>query len=348
MQDDELDAVIANVAREFSAGDGDADLAARVLSRLAADERRLGTVWMLAPGALIVAALGLAITTWHMVAASSSTHEAASPVWVDRQGREQPIPDVPGDYVAVQLSPDRRRMALIEAGAGTDRPVWLLNLAPHTSSRPSADGAAPVWALDGRGLFFVSGQRPNAMLWSLPEGDRGLWGTRFDGIPVGFAPDGRRLLFEREVPGRGTDLFLMDLEAHDRYPEPLVATNFSEKAGAISPDGKWLAYQSNSSGRWEIYVRPFGSADGTSSQVSTAGGVQPVWSDDGRELFFFDSVISGSAAMVSVAVSPAPEGNFGSPQLLFDAGPYLLEGDAGRTYDVASEGRWLVMLKIRK
>ena len=114
--------------------------------------------------------------------------------------------------------------------------------------------------------------------------------------------------------------------------EPLLATEFGERNAAVSPDGRWVTYESNASGQYEIYVRPFPDVDqGGLSQISTNGGVQPLWGPDGRELFYRSDV-----GLMVVPVETDPSFTAGNPEVIVE-GPYRI--GAGRTYDIAPDGQ---------
>jgi eukaryotic-like serine/threonine-protein kinase len=124
--------------------------------------------------------------------------------------------------------------------------------------------------------------------------------------------------------------------------QPVVKTPNGEGNGSVSPDGRWLAYQSNESGSWEIYVRPFADRNGERSVVSTGGGTQPRWSADGRELFY----VSSRNEMMHVQVASASTWSPGTPEVLFDARQYYLGAVLANPYfmyDVAKDGRFLMI-----
>ena len=122
--------------------------------------------------------------------------------------------------------------------------------------------------------------------------------------------------------------------------EMIVQTAFNEGNADVSPDGHWLAYQSNDSGRLEVFVRPFPKTDGGHWQISTNAGNRPIWSRDGRELFYIDSP---SNALMAVAIRTSPTFSAGNPAKLFAAQYY--QNISGRTYDVSADGRRFLMIK---
>jgi Tol biopolymer transport system component len=145
-------------------------------------------------------------------------------------------------------------------------------------------------------------------------------------------PDLKVLRIETSPAGRG---------AGERPTEPLVQTTFAEDNGEVSPDGRWLAYQSNESGGFQIYVRPFPNTDTGHWQISTIGGTRPLWARSGRELFYLD----GSNAMTSVPVHTTPTFSPGIPTTLF--GGRYLNGPTGRSYDVSLDGQRFLMIKVK-
>ncbi len=147
--------------------------------------------------------------------------------------------------------------------------------------------------------------------------------------------DGRFMVFTEVHPVNGNDIWLLDSQGN---AEPLIVTGASENGAAISPDGEWLAYLSDTSGRAEIYVQPFPGL-GPRVLVSTDGGKSPVWSSKGDELFYRQ----GSAMMV-VRVETDPELTVGKPQFLFD-GPYQVDNTGHPSYDVTADGQRFVMIR---
>ena len=216
--------------------------------------------------------------------------------WVDSVGKTtQPLHAPPGGYNTPRFSPDGKRLAF-SMGSGKGSDIWVKDLDRDTPSRlsflPGTNGQ-PVWTPDGKNIVFRS-QNPAAP---------GLYGIRSDGsgeakrltqgkaseFPYSFSPDGKRLAMVQSL-----DIFTMPVEA-DSGPgalgvrlgkaELFLGTPFMEFNPAFSPDGRWLAYSSNESGTYELYVRPFPGPGGR-WQVSTGGGRSPRWSRDGRELLF--------------------------------------------------------------
>jgi serine/threonine-protein kinase len=165
--------------------------------------------------------------------------------------------------------------------------------------------------------------------------------------PVDISPDGRRIVFEQYTPTNSYDLMVLALDAPSTDPgrtSPLLDTAADERNASIAPDGRWIAYESNKSGRSEIYVRPFPNVGDAEHPITTEGGRTPVWSLAGGELFF----VSGSGLM-AVAVQTTPSLRVGNPTRLFEAQSRILDGrrlgNTGRTFDVSRDGQRFLMLK---
>jgi serine/threonine-protein kinase len=159
-----------------------------------------------------------------------------------------------------------------------------------------------------------------------------------------ISPDGAQLVFEELTPSAGYDLWMLSL-SQPPQAEPLLASPFDERDAAISPDGRWMAYESNESGQEQIYVRPFPNVADALHQVSFTGGRTPVWAANGRELFF---VTRTSVMSVPVQLTTSFKG--GNPVRLFDGHRYLLDGrltggGTVRTFDVTRDGSRFLMIK---
>ena len=154
------------------------------------------------------------------------------------------------------------------------------------------------------------------------------------------SPDGQQLVFREDSEQTGQDLMVMTLAAH--RSRPLVQTTAHERNAEISPDGRWLAYESTESGQTEIYVRPMASGNPGRWQISSGGGTRPLWARNGRELFY----LSPDGTMMSVAIEAGEAFTPGTPKKLFSVRYYFGGGiNAGRTYDVSPDGQRFLMLK---
>jgi eukaryotic-like serine/threonine-protein kinase len=269
-------------------------------------------------------------------------------VWVDRQGREEPFEAPTRTYLAPRLSPDGTRVAL-----EIDNDIWVFDLTRNTFTRVTADSTfemVPIWTPDGRDVIFSSGRSGRSTVDALNLVRRAGDGTeRVDRltdvatarhVPYAVTPDGTRLIFREHsaTPGADAgDLMVMSLVG-TRLSEPLVQTKFREMNAELSPDGRWFAYQSDESGRDEIYVRPFPNASAGKWKVSSSGGTRPLWARSGDEVFY-----ESAGALMRVAVTREPTFEAGTPARLFD-GPYVY-GALERWYDIAPDGQRFLLIK---
>jgi eukaryotic-like serine/threonine-protein kinase len=277
--------------------------------------------------------------------------------WFDRAGKRLESLGPPGLNIDFRLSPDGRRVAVQrEDGLGSSD-IWLVDAERAVSSRLTfhpAYEAAPVWSPDGESVaFFSTRDGP----WSIYEksstgtGDERLLAKSNDNlVPDDWSPDGTFLLYQNIALNggeRGDDLWLLprpDSRASQSRPIPFLRSEFGEYWGRFSPDGRWIAYQSNESGRSEVYVRPFRpeSAGSGKWQISTDGGVEARWSRDGRELFY----LTLRNVLVAVDVHPGPSFQAGVPRPLFSTravgiNRYDVARDAKRfLINVPVEGQW--------
>jgi Tol biopolymer transport system component len=259
-------------------------------------------------------------------------------VWVTRAGEATPIDTTwRADFGPLELSPDGSALA-VSVTQGGDFHIWLkqLDRGPASKLSQGAFNAFPSWTPDGQALTFV--------------GDSGLRLARADGsVPprllrhepgplreVEFSSDGRWLLYRNNA-----DLFAAPAEG-DTTRITLTATRFDEFSPRVSPDGRWLAYSSDETGRREVYVRSFPNTRTVRVTVSNAGGSDPVWSRDGRELFF----INGRDELVAAAVSSGATFAIEDQHVLFSTSEYEDYEDVGRWYDVSPDGSRFVMIRV--
>ncbi len=269
-------------------------------------------------------------------------------LWVDREGREEQIPSPVRAYQYLRISPDGARVAIDVRDQ--ERDIWLWDFVRPMLTRLTFDPTPdrfPVWAPDGRRVLFTSERAGARNMFSQASDGTGVPEqltrntTTADKAPTSVTPDGAWVIFRDGEP-QGFDVSRLALGPGHRI-EPLLHTPFSEQNGEVSPDGRWLAYQSNDSGRAEIWVRPFVDVNGGRWQVSAAGGFQPLWSRDSQEMFYRDL----TGAVMRVAVGHGPAWAAGTPTKLFGAGQYFFGyGEAfGRTYDISRDGRRFLMIK---
>jgi len=263
-------------------------------------------------------------------------------VWVDREGQEELLA-AERFYRYPRLSPDGTHVAVGDF-RGLQVDLWTYDLARKTSTRLtfSSNNQFPIWTPDGLQVVFASNRN---------EAQYNLYRKKADGTgqverlttsqnpqyPSSFSPDGKSLVF-REVLAGSSDLHVLSMEP-DFTVQPLLQTEFSEFDPAISPDGRWLAYASGESGRYEIYVRPFPEVEEGKWQISRDGGGEPVWGPDGKELFYLSN--SGQDIMV-VSVESEQTFTAGSPAVLFTGNYYV---SSGRDYDISLDSQRILIVK---
>ena len=265
-----------------------------------------------------------------------------SVVWVDRQGREEETNVPPRAYAYARLSPDGGRVALDIRDDQND--VWTWDLTRKTLTRLTFDpgvNRAPVWTPDGTRIAFSIAARGTESVF-IQAADGSGTPTRVtpeQGIflATSFTPDGKQLLVHPSAAAP-YDIQIVDIEAKTP-PRPLLVEPYSESNGVVSPDGRWLAYQSNESGRDEIYVRPFPDVNSGRWQVSATGGTRPLWSRDGRELFYF----LPPGIIMSAPIEPGSTFAAGTPAAVVK-GNYLAP-QTGRMYDVSPDGQRFLLIK---
>jgi len=284
-------------------------------------------------------------------------------VWVDRQGREEEIQAPPRRYVYPRLDPTGTRLALdVQGDNPGDRDIWIWEVLRQTLTPfrvgPIRD-RLPLWTPDGQRIIFNSNQSgANNLFWQAANGG-GTAETLTEIANGGYAhtisPDGKRLVV-RQMNEGVPDLTILDaIDGREtallRFggAKPLIQTSAADENAEISPNGQWLAYQSNSSGAFEVYVRPFPAVESGQSLVSTAGGTEPLWSRDGRELFYRGL----RGAVMRVSITPGSTFTAGAPVRLIETPSYAVgamnaysDGDFPyRTYDVSPDGRRFLMIK---
>jgi dipeptidyl aminopeptidase/acylaminoacyl peptidase len=290
--------------------------------------------------------------------------------WLDRSGKAIATVGQPGDYRSVELSPDGRRVAEHphENVGGGD--TWLLDLTRGTSARFTFGGHTTdaIWSPDGTRLAFGSNRPASGETISDPyAGTFNMYEKRADLTgdatvlldstatghpptwkqPTSWSPDGRFLVYETYDPKTTWDLWMLPLTG-DRKPRPLLRSDFEELEGQISPDGRWLAYTSDESKRWQVNVVPLSGGTGK-WQISTDGGRLPRWRGDGKELYFLtdarklmavDVRTSGSALEVGI---PHPLFDVQIPATFFQPTPIAQTAKTPWPYAVSRDGqRFLV------
>ncbi|HUV13209.1 MAG TPA: hypothetical protein VMY18_06175, partial [Acidobacteriota bacterium] len=259
-------------------------------------------------------------------------------VWVDRDGVSTPITERIQGYEDLHISPDGQRIAMtIESDTAN---VWIYDLVRDAWSRfvPEGESRDPIWSPDGR--YVTYGVKR--------EGRYGLFRKRYDGSgpeerltfndrpewldPGSWSSDGNVLFFDKPDPELDGGIWMLN---SDGDSEPFLQSPHYECCPRISPDGKWIAYNSDESGEEEVYVKPFPDTGGR-WQISTQGGSNGIWSRDGRELFY-----RKGDTMMKVSIQTDPSFNAGRPESIFE-GRYR---HTGRDYDISLDGKRFVMIR---
>jgi Tol biopolymer transport system component/predicted Ser/Thr protein kinase len=260
-------------------------------------------------------------------------------VWYDRTGKEVGTIGDPDQYADVELSPDGKRASVsILDRAGKGRDVWIYDVARGLRTRFTfaADEMASVWSRDGSRIALNARRKAHLDLYQKASSGAGAEEVLFEDdhekFPVSWSPDGRFILYLNLTPGTSGSstayrLWVLPLFG-DRKPYPLLSTQFTENPGQFSPDGRWVAYWSDESGKYEVYVVPF-PGPGAKWQVSTAGGQAPRWRQDGTEIFYVSpdnkmmaAIVNGKGSIFEVgAIKPLFATRPGGPRNWYAVSP---------------------------
>jgi Tol biopolymer transport system component len=243
-----------------------------------------------------------------------------------------------------RFSADGRRVVVSSGERAGGYDLWMIDVERGVRSRLTFENSArtPIWTPDGKHITYQTQpegstttiqQRSATGLGAAQE----LQSQRAGIVPNSWSPDGRSLVYMNFVGGQGPRLWLYD--AVEKQSRSLLGTRFNESAAAVSPDGKWMAYVSDETGREEVYVVTFPSIDGK-WQVSTAGGSQPRWMPDGKSILY----VTSDGAVMRARVRPAEAFAVDAPQKLLET---RIRGAGGRTlpqYDISPDGRRVILV----
>ncbi len=266
-------------------------------------------------------------------------------VWVDREGLGEPLSAPTGPFIFPRLSPDGTRVA-VNVWGFEQADIWVCDIARGTLTRLTFDESAegfPLWTPDGARITFSSNRSGRDNIYWIPADGSGAaepLSALGNSTPASWSPDGQVLAIVEYTEASGSDIWMLPLEGE---PYPFIESPFEEMWPTFSPDGRWLAYGSDQSGQYEVYVTPY-PGPGPKVQISTAGANEPVWAHNGRELFFRGEPNSeGFRPMCSVDITTVPSFLAGEPRKLF-MGDFV-GATPVRNHDVSPDGRTFLMIK---
>jgi serine/threonine-protein kinase len=257
-------------------------------------------------------------------------------LWVDRAGSAQPVLDERREFRNVRLSPDGKRVALV-IGTGSITDIWVLDIAGGTLTPVTTGGFArtPAWTPDGRSLVYVSTQSGRAAFWTRPADGSGdpvaLGEIGRNPWNVDVSPDGRHAVYNA-IYGSSFNLETFSLDSSRTRQQIANAPTATEVYGRFSPDGRSIVYTSDESGRAEAYVRAF-PPNGSRVQVSNGGALRPIWSADGREIFYWQG-----PRLMTATLARDPSLRVVSRRAMFE-GPFDID------FDITNDGRRFLMIE---
>jgi Tol biopolymer transport system component len=260
-------------------------------------------------------------------------------VLVDRQGVGTPIVDERGNFLSPSYSPDGTKVAVARFSGSGGRAIWVYDLMSGARTRLTTGGqnGMPIWGPDAdRITFWKDFESIRSTVIGGDEVEE-LYQSPNPIFPGSWTPEGKDLIFFEMDPETRGDIWVVSEEGEAK---PLIATEFNEAFPQLSPDGRWLAYVSNESGKYEVYVQAYPGAS-EKMTVSADGGFEPLWSPDGRELFYRQG-----ASLMVVSIQTTPAFRSSRPRQLFE-GPFIHGGTlsaVGGTYDVAPDGQDFLMI----
>ncbi len=272
------------------------------------------------------------------------TEDSRTLLWVDRNGNEESL-SLRRNFLRPVVSPDGQRLA-VSINENDNEDIWVYDLARNTLSRLTFDAAFdrnPLWTPDGERIVFASNRDDGGLWWRAADGTgqaEPLLTGDINMTPYAFTPDGSQLAYSGL-----SDLFLLTLDG-ESPPLQLTETEFREWRPAISHDGRWIAYQSNETGRPEIYVRPFPEIETGKWQISNEGGEYPKWGPNDSEIIFRRSRVPGftsESSIMASRVTTEPTFQNDAPITLF-SGSYNVIGDTGGL-DISADGSQFLLIR---
>jgi Tol biopolymer transport system component len=261
-------------------------------------------------------------------------------LWMKPDGSTSPLGAPPAYYVDPRISPDGRFLAVSIPGLGND--VWVHDLERGSRTRLSfgeKEDETPIWSPDSASVAWASsGSDGRSVLRRNRDGsgaETTLWTDNRHFHCTGWTPDGSTIIIELRDPTTGNDVYALNID--DGTATPLLNAPYDEILPRLSPDGRWLAYTSNETKSYEVYMQPYPSLD-RKFQLSVDGGGQPVWSRDGRTLFYRDE----SVVLAVDVDTTGSEPRISKPRTALDQPIGFGKGTAHWGYDIAPDGRFLV------
>jgi dipeptidyl aminopeptidase/acylaminoacyl peptidase len=267
-------------------------------------------------------------------------------IWLDRTGKEiARVADPDSEKLSPSVSPDGGQLAFFGRVEGTNTDIWLLETQRGRLTRftdRAADDIAPVWSRDGSRIAYSSNQGGRWGVYLKSTTGAGpdellINGAEAFVMASDWSPGDRTLLYQR-----GEDIWSLPMAGSERKPSPVIQTEFDEREGLFSPNGRWMAYVSNRSGSFEVYVQPFPA--GPPVPVSTRGGAQVRWRADGRELFY----VALDGTLMAVPIEMSANGltlTPGTPVPLFPThiGRVINAAGTGPNYIASADGQQFLM-----
>lgn len=267
-------------------------------------------------------------------------------VSVTRQGTVTPLPLPVQSYNTPRVSPDGTRLAVtIGLVTGSDNDIWIYDLRSTSFNRLTFEKSifAPVWSRDGKSIYYASaiGGKEGLMVKPADGSSSGTYliTGKIPRFPNSISPDGSQLIFSTLGGPSEGDIYVLDVSRR-KDPFALVSSPQYEYGGFISPNGRFIVYGSTESGRLEVIVRSYPDLKGK-WQISTSGGFAPLWSPDGKEIFFINMVGKMTVVSMQSGASLLP----GKPQELFDVSQMSFPNNPINNYDITPDGQRFIMVR---